>query len=175
MRNNYKDETLKILNDHTERIEQITKNVNALFAQPLVHQTPPPSTKSPNTSYKRYQDNTSYLKEIKLKIPKYYGIDDQNTIMWVSKIKATFAMNPPINELEKIPLTTIYLEGDAYDWFTWWSKKSKNYILGHMCEDMSLCYYKIEDGREVEVSNTDNEIIIRYIFDSNIDELFSKL
>jgi hypothetical protein len=32
-------------------------------------------------------------------------------------------MNPLANELEKISMASLYLEGDAYDWFTWWLRK----------------------------------------------------
>jgi len=38
-------------------------------------------------------------------------------------------MNPPTNELEKLLMTSIYLEGDAYDWFTWWSKKTSELFV----------------------------------------------
>ena len=44
--------------------------------------------------------------------------------MWVNKIEGILAMNLPANDLEKISMASIYLEGDAYDWFTWWSKKT---------------------------------------------------
>ena len=43
MRNDNKDETTEVLNDHSERINQLTKWVDMLFAQPLAHQKLPPS------------------------------------------------------------------------------------------------------------------------------------
>jgi hypothetical protein len=79
MRNNDKDETLRILNDHNERIDQLTERVDALFAQPLVHQRPPPSPNSLNTSYQRYQDNMGCLNKIKIDIPKYDGLDNRKS------------------------------------------------------------------------------------------------
>jgi hypothetical protein len=50
------------------------------------------------------------------------------------KIEGIFAMNPPANELEKISMASLYLEGDAYDWFTWWSKKTSG--LSMLTEQM---------------------------------------
>lgn len=51
MRNDNKYETLKILNNHSKRVDQLTKRVDAVFAQHLVHQRPPPILESPKTSY----------------------------------------------------------------------------------------------------------------------------
>jgi hypothetical protein len=75
--NNDKDETsLKILNDHSGRIDQLTKRVDALFAQPLVHHRPPPSPNSLNSNNQRYQDSMGCLNKVKIDIPKYDGVDD---------------------------------------------------------------------------------------------------
>jgi hypothetical protein len=65
-----------------------------------------------------------YINKIKIDISKYDGLDEQQTIMWVNKIGGILAMNPLANDLEKILMESIYLEGDAYDWLTWWSKKT---------------------------------------------------
>jgi len=56
MRNDNKDETVKILNDHSERIEQSTEGVDALFVEPLAHWRPPQSLESLNTSGQRHQE-----------------------------------------------------------------------------------------------------------------------
>lgn len=64
---------------------------------------------------------------MKIEIPKYDRLDDQKDIMWVSK--GIFAMNPPANKLEKISMTSLYSEGDAYNWFTWWSKKTRGFSV----------------------------------------------
>jgi hypothetical protein len=93
MRNNDKDKVSRIINDHRERIDQLTERVDALLVQPLVHLRLPPSPNLSNTSYQRYQDNTGYLNKIKIEIPKYDGQDNRKTIMWVNKIEGIFAMN----------------------------------------------------------------------------------
>jgi hypothetical protein len=99
MRNDNKDETTRMLNDQNkdERIDQLTERVDALFAQPLAHQRPPPSPNSFNSSYQRYQDNVGCLNKIKIDMPKYDGLDDKKAIMWVNKMEGIFAMNPPAN------------------------------------------------------------------------------
>ena len=76
MRNDKKYETSKIFNDHSQRIDQLIERVDALFAQCIAHQRPPPSLESPNLSYPSYQDNTSYFNKIKIEIPKYDGLDN---------------------------------------------------------------------------------------------------
>ena len=38
-------------------------------------------------------------------------------------------MNLPPNKLEKISMASLYLEGDASDWFTWWSKKTSGSLV----------------------------------------------
>jgi hypothetical protein len=77
-----------------------------------------------NTIYQRYQYIPSYPIKIKIEIPKYDGQDDREAITWVNKIEGVFAFNPLANELEKILISSLHLEGDAYDWFTWLSKKT---------------------------------------------------
>jgi len=100
MRNNDKDE-VSIINDHTERIDQLTERVDALSMQPLVHWRSPPSPNLLNTSYQKYQDNMGCLNKIKINTPKYDRLDDRKAITWVNKIEGILAMNPPANELEK--------------------------------------------------------------------------
>ena len=51
LRNNDTDKTIRILNDHSERVVQLIKRVDALFSQPLVHQKYPPNSKFLNTDY----------------------------------------------------------------------------------------------------------------------------
>ena len=38
-------------------------------------------------------------------------------------------MNLLANKLENISMATLYLEGDAYDWFTWWSQKTSDFSI----------------------------------------------
>jgi NADH dehydrogenase/NADH:ubiquinone oxidoreductase subunit G len=54
-------------------------------------------------------------------------------------------------------------------------KCGKNWTPGHRCEDMSLRYYRIVDGKQVEVSNPENEITIAYNSDSDYDETLPKV
>ena len=35
--------------------------------------------------------------------------------MWVNQIEGILAMDPPTNEIEKVPMVSIYVEGDVYD------------------------------------------------------------
>jgi hypothetical protein len=56
MRGDDKDETMKRLNDHSERIEQLTEWVDALFVEPLAYRRPPQSPESQNTSDQRHQE-----------------------------------------------------------------------------------------------------------------------
>ena len=48
MRDDNKDEMTRRLNDHSERIEQLTERVDALFAKPLTYQRLPSSLESSN-------------------------------------------------------------------------------------------------------------------------------
>ena len=45
-----------------------------------------------------------------------------------------------------------------------------NWILGGRCEDTSLHYYRIMDGKQVDVANATKEITIAYNVDFNHDE-----
>jgi len=38
-------------------------------------------------------------------------------------------MNPLANELNKKPMTSLYWEGDAYDWLILWSKKTSGFLV----------------------------------------------
>jgi hypothetical protein len=38
-------------------------------------------------------------------------------------MEGIFESNPPLGEREKIMTTSNNLEGKAYDWFLWWSRK----------------------------------------------------
>jgi hypothetical protein len=48
-------------------------------------------------------------------------------------------------------------------------KCGKKWIPGHKCEYMSLCYYTIVYGKQVEVPRLDNKITITYNSNSNDD------
>ena len=38
-------------------------------------------------------------------------------------------MNSIVNGLEDMSMASLYFEGDAYDWFTWWSKKTSGFSV----------------------------------------------
>jgi len=40
-----------------------------------------------------------------------------------TKVRVSFESNPLLREQEKTMTTSNNLEGEAYDWFLWWSKK----------------------------------------------------
>ena len=61
--------------------------------------------------------------KIKKEFPKYDGKDHRGAIVWVNKMEGIFESNPPLGEREKIMTTSNSLEGEAYDWYLWWSGK----------------------------------------------------
>jgi hypothetical protein len=53
-------------------------------------------------------------------------------------------------------------------------KCGENWTPRHRCEDKSLRYFRIVDGKQVEVSKTEDEITIAYNADSDHDEIPQK-
>jgi hypothetical protein len=53
-------------------------------------------------------------------------------------------------------------------------KCGENWTPGHRCEDKSLHYFKIVDGKQVEVPKTEDEITIAYNTYSDHDEILQK-
>jgi hypothetical protein len=53
-------------------------------------------------------------------------------------------------------------------------KCGENWTPGHRCEDKSLRYFRIVDGKQVEVPKTEDEITIAYNADSDHDEIPQK-
>lgn len=98
---------MDIIYDHTKKIDNLTKRVEALLAQPLAHRRPPPSPEEKDASHRRHQDNTGFWNKIRIELHTYDGLDDRKAILWVNKIEGILAMNPPTNTLEKIAMASI--------------------------------------------------------------------
>jgi hypothetical protein len=78
----------------------------------MAYQNPQVSKNSSTTNHLRNQDRTGHLNKIKIELPKYYGQDNTKAIMWVNKNEGIFSMSPPTNEVEKISMACLYLEGE---------------------------------------------------------------
>jgi hypothetical protein len=109
MRGVDKDETMRMLNEQIERIDQLTERVDALCAEPLAYRRPPQSPESQNTSDQRNQEapeinfssnmynprfqDRDYQK-FKKELPKYDGKDHRGVVVWVNKMEGIFESNP---------------------------------------------------------------------------------
>jgi len=49
-------------------------------------------------------------------------------------------------------------------------KCGENWMPSHKCEDSSLCYYKIVDGKKIELKEDDEGITIPHNEDSDSEE-----
>jgi hypothetical protein len=66
--------------------------------------------------------NRDYHK-FKKELPRYDDKDHIGAVVWINKMDGIFESNPPLGEREKVMTTSNSLEGEAYDWYLWWSKK----------------------------------------------------
>jgi hypothetical protein len=83
------------------------------------HQEIPEIIFSRNTHKFQDRDYQKFKKEL----PKYDDKDHRGVVVWINKMDGIFESNPPLGEREKIMTTSNSLEGEAYDWYLWWSRK----------------------------------------------------
>jgi len=67
------------------------------------------------------QDSNGDYEKIKKKLSKYDGEGHRGAEIQVNKMNGIFESNPLPEEREKIKTTPNNLEGEVYDWFSWWS------------------------------------------------------